>query len=300
MDKFKAMRTFVQIAADGSLTAAAHSLGSSLPAVVRLLAALEASLGVRLFNRTTRRISLTEEGQRYLQHCSAILTAVDDAETSLAAGSVEPSGSLLITAPLLFGQIYVAPAVTRFAQRYDKVRCRVYLNDRNVDLLEEGVDVGIRIGELPDSSLVARQIGTVRRLVVASPDYLKQHGIPSHPKALAKGNSIQVSSGWNPWTFSDSGKQYSVAVKGNLEFNLVAPAIEACLAGMGFGIFLSYQVAPYLQEGRLQTILESYEPAPRPVSIVYPHSQLLPARTRVFIDWIRQELEGVVPEVTSQ
>lgn len=294
MDKLKAMQTFVQIANDGSLTAAARSLGSSLPAVVRLLAELEKSLGVRLFNRTTRRISLTEEGQGYLQRSNAILTSVLEADASVTAGSIEPSGSLLITAPMQFGQLYVAPAVTDFVQHYEKVQCRLHLNDRNVDLLEEGVDVAIRIGELPDSSLVAQEVGAVRRVVVASPDYLERHGTPQHPTDLLKGNAIRLFSRWHPWTFNEGERQFTVPVTGNLEFNLVAPALEACLAGMGYGHFLSYQVAPYVQQGRLQLVLQSFEQSARPISIVYPHAQLLPARTRLFIEWIKQALQGVI------
>jgi DNA-binding transcriptional LysR family regulator len=290
MDKFKAMRAFVQIAADGSLTAAARTLGSSLPSMVRTLAELEAGLGVRLFNRTTRRLALTAEGEHYLQRCTAILASVEEAESSLVADAVEPSGSLSITAPVLFGQYHVAPAVVRFVQRYAKVNCRLILNDRNVDLLEQGIDVGVRIGELPDSTLVAQQVGSVRRVVVATPGYLQRYGIPRHPKDLLNASAVLVSGGWLSWTFVERGRMFSVPVTGNLDFNQIAPAIDACVAGVGFGMFLSYQVASHLQQGRLQAVLESFELPPRPVSIVYPHAQLLPARTRVFIEWIKQEL----------
>ncbi len=167
MDKLKAMQTFVHIADAGSLTAAARVCDSSLPAVVRTLAALEAHLGVRLFHRTTRRISLTEEGKRYLDNCRAVLAAVDDAEAALSADAAEPSGQLTLTAPVLFGQMYVAPAVMRFVQRYERVRCSLVLQDRIVNLLEEGLDAGIRIGHLEDSSLVAQPLSTLRRVVVA-------------------------------------------------------------------------------------------------------------------------------------
>lgn len=298
MDKLKAMRTFVQIATDGSLTAAARSLDSSLPAVVRLLAALEDSLGVRLLNRTTRRISLTEEGQRYLQSCTAILASIEEADASVIACTSEPSGSLLITAPLLFGQIYVAPVVTQYVQRYDKVQCRLYLNDRNVDLLEENIDLAVRIGDLPDSTHIAQQIGSVRRVVVASPEYLERQGIPEHPRDLMAGNVIPLSSIWNPWTFTEKERPFSVPVNGNLEFNMVAPAIDACLAGLGFGMFLSYQVAPYVLDGRLQVVLKSFEPPAKPVSIVYPHAQHLPVRTRLLIDDLKRDLKGKLPVIS--
>lgn len=296
MDKLKAMHTFMRIADAGSLTAAARALNYSLPAVVRSLAALEAHLGVRLFNRTTRRISLTEEGKHYLENCRQLLTAVEDAETALTAEAAEPAGNLVITAPVLFGQMYVAPAVTRFVQRYDKMRCSVLLLDRVVNLLEEGIDVGIRIGQLEDSSLIAQPLCSVRRMVVASPGYLRRHGSPKHPRDLLKANCVRFSAATGPWwTFHEGSKQFNVAVTGNLDFNHVAPALEACVAGLGFGMFISYQVAPYLQQKRLKVVLEKFEPPPRPVSVVYPHARLLPTRTRVFVEWIRQELRGLKP-----
>ena len=185
MDRFKAMQTFVQIAEQGSLTRAAESMGSSVPAVVRSLAALEAHLGVRLFHRTTRRLSLTEEGRHYLPSAREVLLAADAADLALKAEAHEPAGLLTITAPVLFGHMYVAPAITRFMKRYDKVRCSVLLYDRTVNLLEENIDIGIRISPLQDSSLVAQTLGTIRRVVAASPDFLALHGTPRHPRDLA-------------------------------------------------------------------------------------------------------------------
>jgi DNA-binding transcriptional LysR family regulator len=296
MDKLKAMQTFVQIADEGSLTAAARVCDSSLPAVVRTLAALEAHLGVRLFHRTTRRISLTEEGKRYLDNCRAVLAAVDDAEAALSADVTEPTGQLTITAPVLFGQMYVAPAVMRFVQRYERVRCSLVLQDRIVNLLEEGLDAGIRIGHLEDSSLVAQPLSTLRRVVVASPDYLRRHGVPQHPKELTQANCVRFLGSTGPWwTFHENGRAFSVPVSGNLDFNHMTPVLDACLAGMGFGTFISYQVAPHLALGKLQLVLESFEPPPRPVSVVYPHARLLPARTKAFIEFIKQELRGLKP-----
>ncbi len=292
MDRLKAMQTFVQIADQGSLTRAADALDSSLPAVVRSLAALEAHLGVRLFHRTTRRISLTEEGRRYLDSAREVLAAADAADRALTADAAEPAGRLTVTAPVLFGHMYVAPAIVRFLQRYDKMRCSVLLHDRNVNLLEEGVDVGIRISPLEDSSLVAQQLGSIRRVVVASQAYLQQHGIPQHPRELLKANCVRVHPG-APVHFLENGRSLSVAAKGNLEFNHIAPAVEACAAGMGFGIFFSYQVLPMVAQGRLAIVLEDFELPPRPVSVIYPHARLLPARTRAFIDWMKKEFEGL-------
>jgi DNA-binding transcriptional LysR family regulator len=291
MDKFKAMQVFVCIAEAGSLTGAARALGSSLPAVVRALAALEAQLGVRLFNRTTRRIALTEEGRRYLHSCRQLLAAVDDAETALTADAADAAGLLTITAPVMFGQMHVAPAVTRFLQQYPKMRVSVVLLDRVVSLLEEGIDVGIRIGPLDDSSLVAQPVGSVRRMVVASPAFLRRNGKPKHPKELLQANCVRFSGGNGPWwTFQAGGKSFTVPVTGNLEFNHNAPAAQACAAGLGFGMFLSYQVEPYIKQHQLSVVLEKFELPPRPINVVYPHARLLPARTALFIDWMKSAL----------
>ncbi|OEZ27751.1 LysR family transcriptional regulator [Variovorax boronicumulans] len=294
MDRFKAMQTFVQIADQGSLTRAAEALGSSLPAVVRALAALEAHLGVRLFHRTTRRLSLTEEGRHYLPSAREVLLAADAADQALKAEAREPAGQLVITAPVLFGHMYVAPAIVRFMQRHEKVRCSVRLHDRTVNLLEEGIDVGIRISPLEDSSLVAQTLGTIRRVVAASPAFLAQHGVPRHPRDLAGAPCVRGRiDAPAQWAFRDGGKTVHVTPDNRLEFNHLAPAIEACAAGMGFGTFFSYQVLPHVAQGRLQLVLEDYEPAPRPVSVIYPNARLLPARTRAFIDWMKTEFNGL-------
>lgn len=293
MDKLHAMQTFVNIVDGGSLTAAARLSASSLPAVVRTLAALERHVGVRLLNRTTRRLSLTEEGKVYLESCRQVLAAVDDAELVLSAQQREPSGLLTITAPVLFGQMHVAPLVTRFVQRYDKINCSLMLFDRVVNLLEEGIDVGIRIGPLADSSLVAQPIGEIRRVVVASPTFLATNGVPAHPDDLLHANCLRFTEiGRQAWVFRDGERQLSVPVSGNLLFNQGAPAIAACVAGLGFGTFLSYQVAPRVAAGELQIVLAEFELTPRPVNIVYPHARLLPSRTRVFVEWMKAELLG--------
>jgi DNA-binding transcriptional LysR family regulator len=291
VDKFKAMQTFVRIADEGSLTAAAKAAGSSLPAVVRSLAAYEAALEVRLFNRTTRRISLTDEGRLHLDNCRQVLAALEESEAALSAGATEPAGHLTITAPVLFGQMWVAPAVTRFVAQYDQMRCSVILLDRVVNLLEEGIDVGIRIGTLKDSSLVALPLGRIRRVVVATPAYLRRHGTPAHPRDLQRANCIRMITGPPTWgDFQENGRAFRLAVSGNLEFNHVLPAVQACADGAGFGMFFSYQVEPFLADRRLKVVLERFERPPRPISVVYPHARLLPARTRLFIDWIRNEI----------
>jgi DNA-binding transcriptional LysR family regulator len=291
MDKLRAMQTFVQIADDGSLTAAAASLDMSLPAVVRALAALEAQLGVRLFQRTTRRIALTQEGLQYLARCRDVLAAVAEADASLADDARIPRGPLAITAPVLLGQRLVASFVTRFAKAHPQVRCSVLLVDRMVDLVDEGVDVGIRIGALEDSSLVAQRLGEVRLRVVASPAFLRRHGVPRHPGELRALPCIRLTGPSRPaWSFEDGGRRLRVPVDGPLDFNHAGAALQACEEDAGFGQFFSYQVREAVQARRLKPVLEAFEPPPQPVSVVYPHARLLPARTRAFVEAAQREL----------
>lgn len=296
MDKFKAMQTFVRIADEGSLTAAARALDASLPAVVRGLAAYESHLGVRLFNRTTRRISLTEEGRQHLDRCRHVLAALEETEAALKDEATQLAGRLAVTAPVLFGQMYVAPAATRFVQRNPGVRCSLVLLDRIVNLLEDGLDVGIRIGPLEDSSLVAVPLGQIRRVVVASPASLARYGTPRHPRDLRGANCLGRVDGPASWgEFQENGRRFRVAVDGNMAFNHVLPAVQACAADAGFGMFFSYQVAPFVAAGQLEIVLEDFELPPRPLSIVYPHARLLPARTRAFVDFLRSEITQFGP-----
>ncbi|MFT4267976.1 MAG: LysR family transcriptional regulator [Xenophilus sp.] len=296
MDRLKAMQTFVQIAEQGSLTRAAGALGHSLPAVVRSLAALESHLGVRLFQRTTRRLALTDEGRRYLERAREVLFLADAADRAITDEAREPAGHLTLTAPVLFGHMHVAPVLVGFMQRHPRIHCDMLLNDRNVDLLEEGIDAGVRIGRLEDSTLVAQQLCSIRRVVVASPDFLRAHGTPRHPRELSR---LPIVRGRidapAQWGFQEQGRPLSVPVSGRLAFSQLAPAIEACAAGMGFGIFFSYQVAHFVAQGRLVMLLEAFEPPPRPVSVVYPHARLLPARTRAFVDWMKQAFQSWPP-----
>ncbi|OJY21368.1 LysR family transcriptional regulator [Pandoraea sp. XJJ-1] len=294
MDKLRAMQTFVAIVDQGSLSAAARALDSSLPAVVRTLAALETSLDVRLLNRTTRRIALTEEGRTYLDTCRQILSELQEAEARLAARHEAPSGTLVVTAPVLFGQLHVAPALYRFLRAYPAVKCRLLLNDRVVNLWEEGIDVGIRISPLDDSTLVAQSLGAIRRVVVASPACLAEQGEVKHPRDLAGKNCIRShGGGFGQWRFWEGGREFVVPVDGNLEVSHGLTAIDACLGGMGYGCFLSYQVAAPMADGRLVRVLKDYEGPARPVNIVYPHARLLPSRTRVFVEWMKRELRDV-------
>jgi DNA-binding transcriptional LysR family regulator len=291
VDKLKAMRTFVAIADAGSLTAAARVLDGSLPAVVRTLAALEADLGVRLFHRTTRRIAITEAGRRYLERCREAQAVIDEAEAELRAEQSEPQGRLSVTAPVLFGQRHVAAGITAYAKRYPRVRVDVQLLDRVVNLVEEGIDVGIRIGHLEDSSLIAQQVGSMRRLIVAAPTYLTERGCPAHPKELLLHNCLRFwRAGAATWSFEVQGKRLEIPVRGSFSVNQAAAAADACVAGLGIGAFFAYQVASQLASGALRIVLAEFETPPYPIHIVYPEARLIPARTRVFIEFIRRHI----------
>jgi DNA-binding transcriptional LysR family regulator len=291
MDKLRALETFVAIADTGSLTAAARARGSSLPAVVRLLSALEADLGARLFQRTTRRVALTDAGRRYLERSRELLSLLADADAELHADGTEPRGKLSVTAPVWFGQRHVASGVAAFVQRHAGVNVDILLFDRVVNLVEEGIDVAVRIGALDDSSLFAQSVGSMRRVTVAAPAYLAQRGSPERPEQLAGHNCVRI---WRPgsaaWEFREAGKAFSVPVQGNLSVNQVSAAVDACVAGLGVGTFFAYQVAPFVASGALRVILASFETPPRPIHIVYPQARLLPARTRAFIEFMKRHI----------
>ena len=286
MDKLRAMTAFVTIVDRGSLTAAADALGSSLPSVVRTLAALERDLGVRLLNRTTRRLHLTDEGAQYLEQCRAVLAAIRDAESSLAARQVEPQGRLAVTASMLFGRRYVAPIVNAFAARYPDVSIDLLLLDRIVNVVEEGQDVGIRIGHLDDSSLVALPVGQVRRVVCASPAYLRAHGTPRAPADIARHRCVHftASAATNAWRFREGRRTVAVPIASRIVCNQAEAAIDACVAGLGPGSFLSYQVAPRVAAKELRYVLAEFEPEPVPINVVFPHSRLQSAKVRAFVD----------------
>jgi len=283
MDKLRAMQVFVQIVEAGSLTGAAAVLGMSGPAVVRSLAALERAIGVRLLQRTTRRSSLSDEGREYYERCKRVLAAVDEADTSMSARRSEPHGRLRITAPATYGRMHVAPIVNAFIAKYPAVEVDLLLLDRVVDLIEEGLDAAVRIGELPDSTLVARALGETRRVVCAAPAYLRRAGIPKTPAELQAHRCIVFSglAAANEWAFG--AKRQRVAVRPVLRTNQVDAALDACIRGLGCGQFLSYQVEAALREGRLKRLLKEYEPPPLPIHIVYPHARPS-SNVRAFID----------------
>jgi DNA-binding transcriptional LysR family regulator len=286
MDRLQAMTTFVRIVEKGSLTAAAEAMETSLPSVVRALAALERDVGVRLLNRTTRRMRLTEEGALYLERCRSVLQSVQELGGLFSSRQAEPQGRLAVTASVLFGRRYIAPVVADFIRRFPGVNVDLLLLDRVVSLVEEGVDVGVRIGHLGDSSLVAIPVGKVRRVVCASPRYLQRHGTPLDPGDIQRHRCVRFSavSEEHGWKFSVGRKSVIVPVKVAFSTNQVDAAVDMCVSGLGLGMFLSYQVAPHLARKALRYVLESFEPEPLPVNIVYPHARLQSTRVRAFVD----------------
>ena len=286
MDKLQAMKTFVRIVETGSLTRAAEALATSLPSVVRTLAALERELGVRLLNRTTRRIHLTDEGAQYVEQCHAILAAVRDAEAALASRQIEPQGRLAVTASVLFGRRYVAPLVNTFLGRYPAVNAELLLLDRPVGIIEEGLDVGVRIGALVDSSLVAIPVGSLRRVVCASPRYLSEHGVPHKPEDLRDHVCVRFTAltPGHEWRFRIGRRTIAQPVAARLVCNQVDAAIAGCVDGVGLSRFLSYQVAAAVAEGKLRYVLEDFELDPVPVQVIYPHARLPSGTVRTFVD----------------
>jgi DNA-binding transcriptional LysR family regulator len=295
MDKFGAMKTFVRIVEAGSLTNAADSLDTSLPTVVRTLAALERELGVTLLKRTTRRIRLTDEGTQYLERCRNILAAVQEAEGILVARRTDLVGKLSVTASVAFGRRYLTPIVYGFLQRYPKVSVNVLLVDRIVDLIDEGIDVAIRIAHLRDSSIVANEVGRVRRVVCASEKYLRQHGMPQTPSDIRTHRCIRHLglSPRNEWHFRAGSRQQAIPIDSVMTCNEIDGAIDACIEGLGLSMFLSYMVAPYRKAGQLKYILESFESDPIPVQVVYPQTRLMSNRVHVFVNECVTKLRGV-------
>ena len=283
MDKLRAMTSFVRIVDRGSLTAAAADLGVSLPSMVRTLATLERELGATLLNRTTRRIHLTDEGRQYLERCRAILGQVQEAEATLHSRRAAPHGRLAVTASVLFGRRYVAPLMSEFLQRHAEVSAELLLVDRVANLVEEGIDAAVRIGHLPDSSLVAIPLGEVRRVMCASPAYLRAHGTPRRLDDLRGHRGIRL-----------TGVPYprKVSMANALTTNQPDAAIDACAGGLGMGSFVSYMVAPLVRAGRLKYVLEDFEGEPLPVSFVYPQSRQLSPTVRAFADLCVKKLRG--------
>jgi DNA-binding transcriptional LysR family regulator len=292
LDRFEAMRLFVSVGEAGSLSAAARRLRTPLPTLSRKLAQLEAHLGVRLVTRTTRRFVLTEAGLRYLDACRRLLAEVDEAER-MAAGEYEaPRGRLLVTAPIVFGRLHVLPVVMEFLKTYPAVDLRLSLVDRIVDLREENLDVGVRIGVLPDSSLIAARVGAVKLITCATPDYLKANGTPRVPADLARLHCVGSVNLAAPdqWLYHDNGQEIAVAIRARLIVTTAEAALDAAIAGLGVTRLLSYQAADAIRAGKLTRILRKFEPPELPVHLVHSEARLAPPKLRVFLDFAAPRL----------
>lgn len=294
MDRLQAMTTFVAVVDSGGFASAARKLNQSPPVVTRAVAELEERLGLRLLTRTTRVVRVTDAGARFAEDCRRILADIEAAETTATGTHDAPRGTLTITAPVLFGQLYVTPILVSYLQQFAQVEASCLFLDRVVNVVEEGIDVAVRIGELPDSSLQATRVGRVRRVLVAAPAYLAAHGVPRRPEDLAE-HTIVSAAGVTPaseWRFNDAGKPLLQRVQPRLRTTTNDSAIAAAVAGLGLTRLLSYQVAEHVRSGALQLVLEDFETAPLPVHVVHHEGRRATQKVRAFIDLAVDRLRG--------
>jgi DNA-binding transcriptional LysR family regulator len=291
------MRVFVAVAEEGGFASAARSLSMSPPSVTRAVAALEERVGVRLLQRTTRAVRLTAAGARYLGDCKRILNDVEEADTLAVGAHAELAGPIALTASVMFGRMFVAPATFEFLAKHPKVSLRAFFVDRVVDLLEEGIDIAVRIAELPDSSARAIRVGTVRRVICASPAYLEARGTPQKPADLARHDAIEFfgSSVTHGWSLRAKGKTASPHFR--LVVNSSEVAVQAALSGRGLVRALSYQVDRDLRAGRLKSVLLAHEPRPLPVHVVFPEGRRASARVRALVDFMVDRLRPALREL---
>jgi DNA-binding transcriptional LysR family regulator len=299
MDRFQLMTVFVAVAEEESFAGGARRLSMSPPAVTRAIAMLETRLGIKLLTRTTRHVRATDAGLRYLDSARRILADAEEADEAAAGIHAAPRGQLAVTAPVLFGSMFVTPAIVGYLERYPDVTLNAVFLDRVVNLLEEGLDVGVRIGELPDSSMRAIPVGHVRRVVCAAPDYLAEHGEPDEPQALAGHRIINAStvSPSSEWRFGNASNGIAVKIQPRLIVTSNEAAIQAALRGFGITRLISYQVAAHLASGRLKRILPTHEPAPLPIHVLHREGRQASAKVRSFVDFLvadlRERLGGI-------
>lgn len=289
MDTLEAMTIFLRVVERGSFSAVARELGLSQPTISKQIGALENRLGGRLFARSTRNLSLTDEGQRYYEHCRQILAAVDHAEHSFQTGQERVAGPLRIASSGSFGRIQIAPRLHGFLQQHPDVTIDLQLSDENVDLVSEGIDVAVRIGELKDSGLIARPIGLTRRRVFAAPSYLEQHGVPATPDDLSDHNCLvfnQLEQS-DHWRFEHSGQSRTIQVQGNVRSNNSEAIRQMVLSGLGLSLSPSWLFREDVQAGRVLALLNEYTPSSLPIHAVFPADRRQSARVRAFIDYLR-------------
>ncbi|AWM89451.1 LysR family transcriptional regulator [Pseudomonas sp. 31-12] len=287
MDRFQEMQVFVAVAQDQGFSAAARRLGMSAASVTRAVAALEKRIGTQLLTRTTRSVHLSEAGQRFLEDCRRILAEVQEAEDSAAGSHAQPRGQLTITAPVLFGELFVTPLTVGYLNQFPEVTINALLVDRVVSMVEEGIDVAVRIGELPDSNQHAIHVGEVRRVICASPEFLAKRGKPLHPNDLNGAPIIATSSigQLRNWPFLEAGEPLSARPEPRLVVTANQAAITAASLGLGLTRVLSYQVASKIAAGELEIVLADFELPPLPIHVVYQGGRKAPVRVRSFVDF---------------
>jgi len=283
MDRWQAMRIFVKVAETESFSDTARQMHMSAPAVTRAVAALEELIGARLFVRTTRSVKMTEAGTRYCDDCRRILSDIAEAEAAAGGSYAKPTGTLTVTASALFGQMYVLPVVMEYLQTFDGMHAKTLFVDRPVNIVEDGVDVAVRIGHLADSGFKASRVGTVRRVVCGSPAYFEKHGVPTTPADLKSHRIAASTSAWaSPeWRFADEQR---VTVDPLLQCNTNEAVIASARAGWGLTRVLHYQIGPALLDGSLQIVLAEHEEPPLPIHVVHPDGRHAPAKVRAFVD----------------
>ena len=300
MDRTDAIAVFIAVADHGSFAAAARRLGRSPASVTRAVADLESRLGVRLLTRTTRAVSTTEAGQRFLGGAKRVLADLDEIERAAAGQGTAPRGELRLTAPILFGRLHVLPIVTEFLDRFPEVQAALALVDRPVDLVEEGLDVAVRIGALGESSAVATRVGALRRIVVASPDYLARRGTPQRPADLTDHDVVAFSgiAGVEHWVFREAAGDVNVAIRPRLVVSTAEAAIDTARAGFGLTRVLSYQAAEDVARGSLLRVLPGYEGDEVPIHLVYPGGRHPPPKLRAFLDFTTPRLRRRCAAIT--
>jgi DNA-binding transcriptional LysR family regulator len=292
MDRLDAMGVFLAVVESGSFSGAGRRLAMPLATVSRNVSELEAHLKARLLNRSTRRLSLTDAGRDYLTACKRILEDVSEAERVASGEFTAPRGELVIAAPIVFGRLHVLPVIADFLKAFPEVDVRMAQSDRIADLLEDHIDLAVRVGNLPDSSLSATRVAMTRRVACASPAYFHEHGIPATPQQLATHRCISFDAlgSAHSWSFVEGSAQLTVPLHSRLVVNTAEAAIDAAIAGVGITRVLSYQIDAPRRSGLLELALQEFEPAPVPVSLVYSRQRRLPLKLRAFLDFAAPRL----------
>jgi DNA-binding transcriptional LysR family regulator len=291
MDLLAAFRTFVRIAETGSFSAVAREVGATQPAISRQVAALEAHLGARLVQRSTRSLTLTEDGRDLLAHARQVLETVEQAEAAIGRQRSTPAGLVRLGCPAVFGRLYIAPRIGALLARYPQLSVELVLTDDVVDMVQERLDLAVRVGPISDASLVARRVGSTTSIVVAAPDYIEQHGEPKHPSELDHHECVLFTrmADQQAWIFAGKDEEVPVHVSGRLRADGIEAVMEAVVSGFGIGLLPTWMIRDSVRTGRLRELLRDWQPPRRPISVVYPSRRFLPPRTRAMIDFIVDE-----------